>query len=307
MRCHKSHTCSRRILPIALLFVLLLFSASGVLAAEIVVVKSGGIKPYNEALEGFKSAYDCVITEINLSGSERQDVTGKIAELAPDAVLAIGTDAFRAVRSIKDLPVFYTMMLPSESLGSSSKNVSGVSMLISPELYLDTIAGIFPSARRVGLIYDPRNMGGFVRAAMKVAQAKGVELIVKEANRSRDVPAVIDMLRDRIDVFWMLPDPTIINGETVNYLLLFSFQNNIPILTFSNKYVDMGALAALNVNPFDLGVQTGEIARAVLTGKSSRNPVRVDARKASLTINRKVAKKLGIKINDENSQEVENR
>lgn len=288
-------------LSVSLIYVPLSF------ATDIVVVKSGGIKPYNEALEGFRSTYDCTILEINLSGSGKQDITDRIAAIAPDAVLAIGTDAFRAVRSIKDLPVFYTMILPSESLGSLHKNISGVSMLISPELYLDAITGLFPNARRVGLVYDPRNMGAFVREAMKAAQAKGVELIAKEVNRSRDVPQLIDALRDRIDIFWMLPDPTIINGETVNYMLLFSFQHNIPIFTFSNKYVDMGALAALNISPFDLGAQTGEIARAVLSGKNGRAPIRADARKASLVINRKVAKKLGIKINEEMSREVESR
>jgi len=103
-------------------------------------------------------------------------------------------------------------------------------------------------------------------------------------------------MQDKIDVFWMLPDTTVINAETVNSLLLFSFQNKIPIFAFATKYVEMGALAALNIDPVDLGVQAGEIMKRLLDQKKGGIAAPVAPRKTVLTINRKIARKLGIDI-----------
>ncbi|MEW5744688.1 MAG: ABC transporter substrate binding protein [Nitrospirota bacterium] len=282
------------------LIILLFFSPLSLAhALDIVVVKSAGIKPYNDALEGFKSACKCTVIEINLSKTEKQDIARRILALSPDAVLAIGTDAFRQVRTIREVPVFYSMVLPSESLDDAPGNISGVSMQIPPELYLGSLLELFPHARRLGIVYDPNSTGSFVREAARVARDKGVELVLREAGAPREVPSLVEGMRDKIDLFWMLPDATVVNSETVNAMLLFSFQHNIPLFSFSDKYVEMGALAALTISPYDLGVQTGEIARAVLSGQAGRGPLRVNARKTVLSVNRKIARKLGIAIREE--------
>ena len=75
------------------------------------------------------------------------------------------------------------------------------------------------------------------------------------------MPAVIESMKGKIDIFWMLPDTDVITSETVDAILLFSFQNNVPVFSFSNKYVKMGALASLSVDPVALGAQTGDARR----------------------------------------------
>lgn len=279
-----------------LLWLSLLGLPGGAAALDVVVVKSAGVKPYNDAVAGFKNAVGGRVVEIDLVEVGRQGAIERIRSLAPDAVVAIGSDAFQQVRSIRDLPVFYTMLLSSEQLDGAPKNISGVSMEISAELYIANMVELFPSARRFGLVFDPRLSAEFVREARQAARSRGVELVAVEATSPREVPSLIDGMRDRIDVLWMLPDSTVTNAETVNYMLLVSFQHRIPLFTFSEKYVEMGALAALTVNPYDLGAQTAEIARSVLSGQSGKGPLRVGARKAVLSVNKKVAGKLGVKI-----------
>ncbi len=88
------------------------------------------------------------------------------------------------------------------------------------------------------------------------------------------------------------------NPETIESMLLFSFRNRVPLFTFSKKYVEMGALAALTVNPFDLGVQTGEIAHKILKSDARGGSMREFARTQILLINTKIAQKLGIVIPD---------
>lgn len=268
-------------------------------AHEIVVLKSAEIKPYNEALAGFESSFDCTVRELILSDIKNQDVLREVHDINPDMVLAIGMDALTQAQEIRDRPVVYTMVPHSRALSACSENISGVSMYISPEKYFDTMLELFPDVKRVGLVYDPEHTGMFVTEALKIARAKGIELVIKKADEARNVPLLIDSMNGEIDLFWMLPDTTVVNSETVNYMLLFSFQSRVPIFTFSKKYVEMGALAALNIDPFHLGVQAGEIAKKLFCKENVKIPIRVYARKTVLTINKKVAEKMGIKIKDE--------
>jgi hypothetical protein len=68
---------------------------------DVAVIKSADIKPYNDALSGFKSSCGCSITEIPYQESDPAALPKSIAQLHPDAVLAIGMDAFQGAQSIK--------------------------------------------------------------------------------------------------------------------------------------------------------------------------------------------------------------
>lgn len=277
--------------------IMLLFIISPALsyAFEVVAVKSSEIKPYNVALEGFRKACNCTVTEI--TEDEGQGLLKTISRISPDAVLAIGTDAFKKVKSIKDLPVIYAIVMPSEAHISLQKNISGVSMDISPATYIKTIVEIFPKAKQIGMIYDPRHTDLYVKEIKEFADTWGIKIVSRIARNPGEVPDLIEGMRNKIDIFWMLADSTVVTRETFNYMLLFSFRTNVPIFTFSGKYVEMGAVAALNINPFDIGVQAGEIAIRLSEGREG--PIRAYAKKTTLTINKKIAKKLGINIGNE--------
>lgn len=292
--------------PLTSVFLLLLFWISFSEAHEVIVLKSSDIRPYNDALAGFKSICECNLNELTIGESNHDDLMSKIIRQKPDAVLAVGMDALRNAAEIKDTPVIYTMVPNPFSVTSDRKNISGVSMFISPAKQLDAILELFANSKRIGIIYDPKNMHPSVHEAQIVAQSKGLELVLRKATRPGEAPALIDSMKDRIDVLWMLPDTTVINPETVKLMLLFSFQNRVPVFTFSKKYVEMGAVAALNIDPFDLGVQAGEIMKKLLHEKNVKTPIRVDARKTVLIINKKVAGKMGIKFREDILKRAEN-
>ena len=97
----------------------------------------------------------------------------------------------------------------------------------------------------------------------------------------------------------MLPDLTDVTTETVEFLLLFSIENRIPVITFSDKYLDMGALMSISIDAADIGKQAWELTETVLSGKDIRKISMIDARKAEVTFNQRAAKKLGIAVNKE--------
>ena len=281
-------------ISLLLLCVLATFSE----AVEVVVIKSAEIRPYNEAVEGFRSSFDDDIREIALTDMDRGEVVRNVRTSGADAVLAVGIDALNLAKSISGIPVIYTMVPPSYSLNSAGRPLSGVNMYIPPKSFISSIHDAFHWAKRIGAIYDPANSETFIKEAMQSAHERGLELVLRRASRPAEVPAIIDSMKDKIDVFWMLPDATVVNPEAVKYLLLFSFQNKVPVFTFSKKYVEMGAAAGLYASPFDMGAQAGEIARRLVSEKSLR-AMRVDVKRTVLVVNQKVVTKLGIRMKED--------
>ncbi len=274
-------------------------------AAGIVAIKSARIKPYDDALEGFRSSFGNDVTEVVMTEAEPAGVMRKLHNSSADAIFAIGLDALNFARSVKDIPVIYAMVPHGPTQNSDSKPISGVSMYIPADRYISSMLDVFEGAKRIGVIYDPKNSDSYIKEALQSAQTRGVELVLSKVSKPAEIPALIDSMKNKIDVFWMLPDATVVNPEAVKYLLLFSFQNKVPVFTFSRKYVEIGCAAGLYAAPFDMGAQAGEMARKVVTDKNPKS-VRADARKGVLAVNGKIIRKLGIKVRPGLLDRVEN-
>jgi putative ABC transport system substrate-binding protein len=77
----------------------------------------------------------------------------------------------------------------------------------------------------------------------------------------------------------------------------------MAVVTFSDNYLEMGALLSLNIDPHDIGEQAWEIVKMVLSGTDIKEIAMSDARKADVTINLKTAMKMGITLGITNRKE----
>ncbi len=270
------------------------------LASDVLIIKDADIKPFQEAIQGFTKTCGCSIRVMDLTDPAALE---KAVKARPAAVVAIGTQTLRKIKTIKSVPIIYAMVMPSEATEASGGNVSGISMDIDPGKYLDTMTRLFPHPIRIGVLFDPEHTGPFVQEAAADARARGIPLVLRKVRDSQEVPALLDDLRGKIDVLWMLPDATLVNSDTVNYLMLFSFQNNVPIFSFSERIVEMGAVAALKIDPADMGAQAGEMTNTLIQG--GKVATRAYARTSHLVVNTKVGAKIGVHLNGELVQNAE--
>ncbi len=287
----------RQILLLGIIFFSAFPCGSTVYAGDILVVQSYKIRPYDEALRSFKNVCNGKISNLVFHELDNSaDIARVVRKTHPELILAIGMEALAKVKSIKNIPVVYLMVLQPHSIVQGEKNITGVSMNIPPEKHLATLHKLLPSIKRIGLLYDPRRNGSYAKKAYSSAKAYGFELVAREVYSSRDVPGLLENMKERIDLLWVLPDITVVTPETTGFLLLFSVQNNIPVHIFSSKYLDMGAFTSLDTDPIELGKQAGEIAARILAGADVSEIAGADASNPVLSINLKVAKKLGITI-----------
>lgn len=254
------------------------------------------IRPYEEAIEGFRSVCNARMNRLVLRELQGRDVVDKINEIRPEMVLAIGMDALLRVKMVKEIPVVYLMVLNPRS-ALDCDNITGVCMDISQKEQLTSVCRVLPNVKNIGLLYDPARTGHFAERAQHAATEIGIKLIANRIDRPMDVPLTVNGMKGKIDLFWMLPDLTVITPETVEFLLLFSLENEIPVLAFSEKYVELGALMSIGIDAFDIGRQAGEMAQEILSGRDVKRVQPVDARKSVISINMKIAEKLGIVIN----------
>jgi putative ABC transport system substrate-binding protein len=234
-----------------------------------------------------------------LADSDAGSLVGKINDLRPLMVLAVGLEALTVASEIKTIPVMSLMVLNPPASAFSQKNTTTVLMSIPPEKQFAVLREALPGAKTIGVVYNPERSGKTVARAKEAAMKSGLTLVTREVDDPRQVPVLIDTLRGTVDVYWMLPDLTVVTPETVEYLLLFSLEDGVPILTFSEKYVEMGALLSVGIDAYDLGAQAGELAAQIISRAGEKTGAgAVWPRKSAVVINMSVAEKLRIKLGE---------
>ncbi|GAB4274144.1 MAG: ABC transporter substrate-binding protein [Deferrisomatales bacterium] len=218
----------------------------------------------------------------------------KVRDSKPDLILAVGAAALDALRPLEDVPIVYVLVHSTPRWVRQRSNVTGVEMAVPPHRWLELIAGALPGRRRLGLLYDPARTGDFVRRAQAAATGAGFTLLTKEVRAPQEVPQRLAELESLVDGFWMIPDPTVVTPQSVETLLLFSLRNRVPIVTFSESYLDLGAAVAVVLDFPTLGRQAGDLARRILEGTPvdllrPEPPAGVGVR-----VNRLVVQKLGM-------------
>jgi putative ABC transport system substrate-binding protein len=276
------------------LFLALVPLASTAAGWDVLVVQKYRAKPYADVVRGFESVSSGKVRELVLEETSGNDVLREIRRRDPDIILALGAEALYRVRKISTIPIIYCMVLNPAPLVANESNITGISMNIPPEKQLAILRKALPELRMIGMIYNPDKMGSFAEKARLAAQKMGIRLITAKSEQPRDFPRALADLPQGLDAYWMIPDNTFTSPETVEALILYSIRTKVPVFTFSEKYLRMGAFLSLELNTYDLGKQAGRMAEKIHSGIAIRDIPKTDAEQATATVNKAVAEKFGI-------------
>jgi putative ABC transport system substrate-binding protein len=284
-----------RLLVIWLLLCCALWPGLG-LAADVTVLLDGNVPQYREAQVAAKGVIpDAQIVEVSAPDMkaqlERQAAAGGV-------VLAIGHKAMLAAQASGATVVFCMVLGPS---ASPAKNVTGLRLEVAPSLQFGFIKRVAPAARRLGMIYDARSWSAYAKEAMQAATAQGITLVPRPVSDAKEVRAALAEIAGNIDALWLIPDPSLVNVEIFNFLLVFTLERKLALFGFFADFTRRGALASVAPDYAEIGKQAAKLA-AELAGKpaESRSPLPASlASPGGLTINAKTARQLGIELSDE--------
>jgi putative ABC transport system substrate-binding protein len=278
---------------IAVSLLLLLWSLPAWAAGGIVAITDGRVAQYREALAATQSVLpDAVVIDLAAG-----DPAPRIKELQPAVILAVGQHALQAARTLApETPVVHCMVLGAAAAGS--RVVTGVRLEVAPAELLASLKAVLPSAKRIGVIYDPRTLGWYHDEAEKAAHALGLSLVPKAVADARDVRGAADALAGQIDVLWLWPDPRLINSEMFSVLLLSTIDRRVALVGFLDSFTQAGALASVAPDYREAGRRAAKLAGELL-GRSPAARVPVPPPLLSpgaLTVNLKAAKQLGVEV-----------
>ncbi|MBI4611447.1 MAG: hypothetical protein HY726_20845 [Candidatus Rokubacteria bacterium] len=280
-----------------------LLSPARATAQAVAVIKSHDIEPFNKALAGFVSACPDPITEYNLGGSDRgkKEIVQKIIAGKPRFVLAIGALAARVAKEeIRNIPVIFVMVPNPRKHSLEAQNIAGIALDIPVERQFATYKSLAPSIRTIGVIYDPEKTGATVAEAGRVADKLGLKLIATPVSSHKQVPAALRGMLGKIDALWMVADDTVVTPESFKFLSLTAFEHNLPLITVSEIFVEVGALASLSPDYGDIGRQACQLLTEIASGRLSLAGVNIIfPAKVNLAVNLNTALKIGLTLSPE--------
>jgi putative ABC transport system substrate-binding protein len=223
----------------------------------------------------------------------------------PDLVLAIATPgAQAAAQKIHDRPIVFTGVTDPVSAGlvkdlknSDGKNITGMSDFSPMDKHIALIKEIVPTAKTIGVIYNAGEPNSVVLVKKLKEEATKMNLSVEEATiaNSSGVYQAAKSLVGRVDVIYIPTDNTVISA--LESAVKVCTQNQLPLIVGDVDSVARGAIAAVAVDYYKMGLQTGDmVAKIIYDGVNPSDMPIEFLNDLKLHVNKKAAAAMGVTL-----------
>ncbi len=221
-----------------------------------------------------------------------------------DLILTISTPSSQdAAAAAKEIPILFSAITDPltaglvDSLSKPGRNVSGTTDRSPVASQMDLIREILPNAKKLGTIYNPGEVNSVASVKdIKAESAKrGMTLIEAPAPSSNVVRTAVETLVGKVDAIHIPTDNTVVLA--LESVIKVCQENKIPLFASDVESVTRGAMAAVAIDYYKLGRQTGAMAKKILekTAKISELPVE-EQKDLLLHLNMGQATKMGVTI-----------
>jgi putative ABC transport system substrate-binding protein len=226
--------------------------------------------PFAQTLGGLQKqmagkGYTLEVVRLGNDASDPATLSAAMSRVRPQAVVALGAAALQLASSwAATVPIVAGLVLEPAEL--RLPNVTGVYLQYPAAVELEWLRKLVPSVRRVGIVYHSTASHARVEEARQAAAGLGLTIQAIRIQGPEQLPDALAGVAGRSDVLWGLVDPVVFNPGTVKPLMVFSFKHLVPLYGPSGAWVRGGALAAIERDYGDIGVQCGELLERLLSG-----------------------------------------
>lgn len=236
--------------------------------------------------------------------SNLQNIAHRFVNNKVDLICAIATPAAQAMANatgeisiVATAVTDYKVAKLVKDVAKPGTNVTGTTDMNPVAEQLDLLLRIVPQAKTVGLIYCSSEVNSQLQAELMKAAAAKKQVAVKEATVSsvNDIQQAARSLVGQVDAVYVPTDNVL--ASAMPTLAMVTREAKLPVICGEAGMVRAGGLATLGIDYYRLGVQTGEMAAAILAGKAKPAEMAIQAQKDfKVTINGKEAKLLGLQL-----------
>ena len=186
-----------------------------------------------------------------------------------DLLVAIGSLAGQQVIASKpERPVIISFATRSAlhaitRQAANNTYIQGIQIEQPGSRILDLITQLPLSINQVGAISSIASTPAYDRLSADASQYDITLNHQPLSERANPIRHINDVMTNS-QAFLVLPDKAEFNRRIAKWVLYSSYRHKIPVIAYSQKYVEAGALISIFSTPIQLGQQTGELALATL-------------------------------------------
>lgn len=253
------------------------------------------------AAQGLKVSFHDHIAQGNIATANL--IAKQILGEQPDVAVGIATPTAQAcAQAIKSIPIIFAAVTDPvgaglvASLDKPGGNISGTSDMSPIDRQLELILEFLPKLSSIGVIYNSgeANSVTLVSVLKEEAAKKGIRVEEATVSNSAGVFQAAKSLIGRAQAVYIPTDNTVVSAfEAITQV---GYQAKLPIFAADTDSVGRGAIAALAVDYYKMGRQTGEMVSRVLSGaKPGDMPVET-LREFQVHLNPGSAEKMGLNV-----------
>lgn len=218
-----------------------------------------------------------------------------------DLICAVATPAAQVVaNATQDIPIVATAVTDYEAaklIKSNAKpetNVTGTSDMNLVEAQLDLIIKLVPTVKTVGVIYNSSEINSQVQVDLLKGFAKDRKVEIKEAtvNNVNDIQQAARSLVGKVEAIYVPTDNVL--ASAMPALAMVTEEAKLPVVS---GWDDANGIATIAIDYYKLGVQTGEMAADILSGKAKPADMPIQTQNEfTVIVNEANAKKIGLTI-----------
>lgn len=230
-------------------------------------------------------------------------IASRIIAEDPDLVLTISTPSSQAcAQKIKGKTILFAGVTDPvgaglvKSLEKPGANITGTTDMSPIDRHILLMKEIHPKLKKLGVIYNPgeANSVTLVKALKKEGEKLGIAVQEAKAVKAAVVGKAARSIVGRCDAVYIPTDNTVISRlETIAKICA---ENKVPLYTADVDSVPRGAIAALAIDYYRLGRQTGSMAERIFNGANPASMPVETLRKLRLYVNLKAAAKMGVEL-----------
>jgi putative ABC transport system substrate-binding protein len=213
-------------------------------------------------------------------------------------VIALGRNGLKAAAGLeRDVSVVVGCIVSAPE--SDTRGMVVHSLAPDPLLLFERLRAMMPAARRVFVVYDPRQNAWLLRLAREAARNQGLELVAQEAP---DLKTAMHLYQDivanadpRHDALWLPQDSvTVEESAVLPVVLQEAWNRNLAVFSSSVAHVKRGALFSLYPNNVELGRSLASAALAQMTGSGGAGRGMLPLKDVLMAVNVRTASHLGL-------------
>lgn len=188
-----------------------------------------------------------------------------------DLIFAIATpSAQSAKQATENIPVLFSAVTDPvsaqlvKSLESVGGNVSGTSDATPTDKQLELFKQIDLNVKKVAIIYNTSeaNSEVQVKKAQEIGEKIGIEIVAVGVNNINDIPQAVNSVVRKVDGFYAITDNIV--ASAINLISRAALKNNKLTIGAEEAHVQGGVLMTDGISYYELGRQTGKMAKEIL-------------------------------------------